>query len=408
MTETCIKLEQSLVGSLMVSPDSIVNIADKIRPTDFTDQRAQAVFTAIMSKWTEKLPVDQVSMFSSIPGMAVYIAEAVDSAFPPSIKSFTAEIAERARTRRVKAGLEAASKSNGADGMLADAMAVYKHEMAVGRKDPAIKAILSRFGKIVKKNQQAGKVGFSTGFDLHGKMYYRYFPGHIWSVGGFTSAGKTAVMVQKICNMLTNGEGAKILVISTEMSEEQVISRIISNFTSINSLRILSGNYHSAEEEDSVASVKEQLKQAPLTIYDDIYQLTDIETAFRKAELQGGINVGFIDYVQNCRWTEAKSQYQEQAEMAKRFQALAKEVKATIICLSQVSNDVGRGNTDQLELKGAGEWAAVSDLGVMLIRNQKEKYQLKYSVKKNRHGPLVERVLEFKNDYTKLEELPAR
>ena len=113
----------------------------------------------------------------------------------------------------------------------------------------------------------------------------------------------------------------------------------------------------------------------------------------------------FIDYVQNCKWAEAKSQYQEQSEMAKRLQALAKDVRATIICLSQVSNEVGRGGTDQLELKGAGEWAAVSDMSVMLKRNSKEKYQLKYMVKKNRHGALDECVMEFKNDFTRLEEV---
>jgi hypothetical protein len=75
-----------------------------------------------------------------------------------------------------------------------------------------------------------------------------------------------------------------------------------------------------------------------------------------------------------------------------------------MICLSQVSNDVGRGNTDQLELKGAGEWAAVSDVGVMLTRHKTEKHRLKYSIKKNRHGALGECELTYENVYTRLQE----
>ena len=164
------------------------------------------------------------------------------------------------------------------------------------------------------------------------------------------------------------------MVISTEMTEEQIVSRILANITGVHSYRILTGKYHDEFEADVVASAKDRLSRARMSIYDDIYRLEDIETAFRKADLQGGINVGWIDYVQNCRWPDAKSQYQEQSEIAKRFQALAKDVRATLICLSQVSNDVGRGNTDNLELKGAGEWAAVSDIGLMLKRHVSDKH----------------------------------
>ena len=267
--------------------------------------------------------------------------------------------------------------------------------------------MLKRVNAYTKKNKERGQFGIKTGFKLHEQNYIRYVPGHIWTIGGFTSVGKTATMVQMICNIISSGGDHSIIVISTEMTEEQVVARIIANFTGVHSMRILSGNFHTAEEEDAVAAVKSSLEGLKLTIYDDIYRLEEIETAFRKADLQGGVDVGFIDYVQNCKWPEAKSQYQEQSEMAKRFQALAKEVRATLICLSQVSNDVGRGNTDQLELKGAGEWAAVSDVGIMLNRHKTEKYKMKQTIKKNRHGALGECEMEYKADFTRLEELPA-
>ena len=209
-------------------------------------------------------------------------------------------------------------------------------------------------------------------------------------------------MVQQIANLLTSGENPSILVVSTEMTEEQVVSRIIANITGVHSYRILNGKYHDAEDEDMVEIAKSTLAGAKLTIYDDIYRLEEIETAFRKADLQGGVDVGFVDYVQNCRWPEAKSQYQEQSEIAKRFQSLAKDVRATVVCLSQVSNDVGRGNTDQLELKGAGEWAAVSDLGIILTRHKTEKFRLRCEVKKNRHGALGVSEFEYVREYTSI------
>ena len=119
--------------------------------------------------------------------------------------------------------------------------------------------------------------------------------------------------------------------------------------------------------------------------------------------MQGGVDVGFIDYVQNCSVPTAKSEYQEGSQLAKGLQRLAKDVRATIVCLSQVSNDVGRGNSSQFELKGAGEWAAVSDVGIMLTRGQNNKCTLKYAVDKNRHGPLHQHKMAYIDHFTRIE-----
>lgn len=399
------QIETALIGSLLTDPDRMTTAADIIKVTDFTDQRVQLAYTAILEDWKNKRHVTPVSVSVKHPALTMFLAECVNQSYPPGVRQFAYEISENARIRRVKTGLEAGLKDNRqADDILSDMVALYKREMRAGKKEPAIQAVLKRVNEYTRKNKERGQLGIKTGFTMHENLYIRYIPGHIWTIGGFTSVGKTAIMVQMICNILSAGRDSSILVVSTEMTEEQVVARIIANFTGVHSMRILSGNFHTAEEEDAVLAVKNSLEKSKLTIYDDIYRLEEIEAAFRKADLQGGVDVGFIDYVQNCKWPEAKSQYQEQSEIAKRFQALAKEVRATLVCLSQVSNDVGRGNTDQLELKGAGEWAAVSDIGIMLTRHKTEKYRLKQSVKKNRHGALGECEMEYKQDFTRIEE----
>lgn len=400
-----IQFETALIGSLLVDPSKIITAAEHVKPTDFTDSKASLAFSTIMESWQGKQPVNLVAVAAKVPTLAMYLAKASQEAFPPSVGYFSSEIAEGSRLRRIKAGIDAAMQAKTPDDILTDVMGVYRNEMKSGKKSPAIGECLKRVESVVAENKKSGKVGFSTGISTLESNYIRLVPGHIWTLGGFTSVGKTATTVQMVCNLLGGGEEPAILIISTEMTEEQIVARIISNFTGIPSFRILSANYHDAEEADRVEAVKRHLSGSKLLIYDDIYRLEEIETAFRKADLQGGVNVGVIDYVQNCRWPEAKSQYQEQSEMAKRFQSLAKDVRATLICLSQVSNDVGRGNTDQLELKGAGEWAAVSDVGIMLKRHKTEKHRLLMEVKKNRHGPLCEVQLEYVNYYTAIREM---
>lgn len=404
MPNTCKKLELALIGSLLAVPEKIVSVSDIIKPTDFTDSRAMMSYVAILDQYRQKKSVDITSITTANPGMLPYLVESMSESYPPGVKTYAGDISSRAKVRRLKSGVEALSRSTSSDEILSGMIALYNQEIIKGKKNPDIKSIIDKFSKTIKENRTAGRVGFSTGLRLHESIYYRYLPGHIWTMGGFTSVGKTAVMIQKICNLLSNGEGASVVIISTEMTKDQIVARVVSNFTGVNSMRILSGRFHDADEEEKINQAINALSESRLQIYDDIYLLDDIEMAFRRAKLQDSINIGFVDYVQNCKVKGVNDQYQSQATIAKGLQSLAKEIESTIVCLSQVSNSVGRGDTDQLELKGAGEWSAVSDLGVMLYRSKSEKHKLVYEIKKNRHGALGECLLEFAEVYTRLVE----
>jgi replicative DNA helicase len=90
--------------------------------------------------------------------------------------------------------------------MLDDLMAIYRAEMQAGRKMPEISEVLKRVDEIVNKNAKRGVLGIRTGFESLDKVYARFIPGHIWTVGGFTSVGKTATMVQMVCNALSAPE----------------------------------------------------------------------------------------------------------------------------------------------------------------------------------------------------------
>jgi len=397
--------EQALIGALLLSQKKIIEVLEIVKVEDFSTLAGATAFSLIVDMFQKKRNIDVISTGNGDPKMLVYLSESTSMAYAPAAVEYAHSIAKAAKSRRINDKLAKIQKADlRPDIALRDILDLYQREMSAGRKDPNIVPILNRFEGLVKRNKQNGRMGYKTGFAFLERLYVQYIPGHIWTVGGFTSVGKTAVMIQKICNMIVNEYSPSILVVSTEMTEEQMVSRIIANLTGIHSYRVLSGNYHDEEEQDKVDQWKSVLSAAKLKIYDDIYTLNEIETAFRKADLQGGVDVGFIDYVQNVRVPDAKSQYQEQSEIAKRLQKLAKDVTATVICLSQVSNDVGRGNTDNLELKGAGEWAAVSDVGIMLNRHKTEKHRLKYSIKKNRHGALGEFELEYKAEYTRLAE----
>ncbi len=397
------KTEQALIGAIIASPDLLANVSSIVTVSDFTNQHAALVYSTVFDMWREGVQVDTMTVITRVKDCMAYIAESGGVGYNIHAIQYARDIAEVAKVRRLYKGF-ADVDFNGTSSEIIESMVdLYNKEATAGKKDSSIASIMDRFDMCVAENKKRGNLGVDTGFDfLYDKMI-QYAPGHIWTIGGYTSTGKTATMVEKLSRLFKSNRGVNVCVISTEMTEEQLVARLIGNMTGIYSQRILVGDFMRGEEE-AYTSAKEFVSGLNLHVYEDVFTLSEIETAARKHNLRDGLDVMFIDYVQNCHVPSAKSEYQEQAIMAKSIQKLAKDVSATIVCLSQVSNDVGRGNTDNFELKGAGEWAAVSDVGIMLQRSKVNDRALKYEVKKNRHGAKTEQVFEYNQNFTRLEE----
>jgi replicative DNA helicase len=387
-----IETEQALIGGLLSSPKHL---------DDFKSDFARRAYGAMLSTWKVGKEIDYISLVNLDGTISSYLAGSIDkAAINPTRCALDVSVA--AKADRINAGVERIAREKSVTSKLDGMLSLYQQEMFVDRKIPDVNAVVKRFSESIKINKKRGSMGVSTGFRFLDDLYIQYVPGHIWVIGAYTSVGKTAFMTQKLRNLLQNKNNPRIVIISTEMTEEQMVGRIVANFTGVPSVKILSGSL-TASEEVEVEKCLRFISTKNLTVYDDVYTLGEIEAVFRKAELKGGVDVGFIDYVQNCQVPEAKSEYQEQSTLAKRVQKLAKDVRATIVCLSQVSNDVGRGNTSNLELKGAGEWAAVADIGIMLYRRKENKYLIKYSIKKNRHGQLHDEAFIYTSNWTRLE-----
>ncbi len=396
------KTEEEFVSSLLNKPSSIIKIIDKVKAEDIAKQEARQIFLAIISLWREKKDINLVSICNITPEVVEYASQISGHGVLSNPENLANLVAKNAKQRRVERGMKniVASKSD-TDSKLSEMLRLYQDELSLSAKDPRISKVISRLDEKIVQNKERGAMGVDSGLEFLNHNYTRYTQGHIWLIGGFTSTGKTAMMIQKVRELLDLND-SRIMIVSTEMTEEQLVARIISNYTGIHTNIILSGRLRSAHEEENVANVKKMLQDRELLIYDDIYHLHDIQAAFMKADLQGGVDVGIIDYVQNCKVEGATNEYQEQSVMAKGLQRLAKDSSCCLICLSQVSNSKGRGDVDQLEYKGAGEWAAVADVGIMLKRKKSDSAMMLYDMAKNRHGATTQQVFEYRNNYTSL------
>ena len=397
------KVEHALVGVITIQPDCLTEVAGLIAVGDFLDHRAALVYSTILEMWKNGEQIDTMTVITRLRDLVGYIAEAGSIGYVKHAKQYAKDIAESARVLRIKKSVNDLDFKSGSSEITAKLLDIYNSELAVGSKDSSIDSIMNRFSSHVQENKDRGHLGLETGFDFLSGKLIQYVPGHIWTMGGFTSTGKTAMMVEMVKRVYLHNDNPHVVIISTEMTEEQIVARILGNITGIYSQRILVGDLRPGEEELCMKATK-YLAGLNLHIYEEIFNLSEIENVARKHNLRKGIDLIYIDYIQNCI-VDGEKGYAEQSLMAKRFQNLAKSVRATMVCLSQVSNDVGRGNVDQYELKGAGEWAAVTDVGIMLKKKKDDDRALRAEVAKNRHGARPFQILNYSSNFTRLEEV---
>lgn len=397
------EIERTFVGGIILDPDKLVHV--NIKAEDFALDNTRKAFVEIRKLWEEKQPVDLYELSKS--GLDVkWLSGLTDIGSPARVKYLSREISTEAKKRRILTKLKKIEKDSeyyDAKTMLSDILDLYNAENKDDIKDSSIQAVVKRYEEFQKENRRRGNIGIDTGFDFFRKKYIYYVPGHVWAIGGYTSVGKSASMIEMIERL---PDSAKSCVISTEMTREQIVARILSRKTGFETYVLLSGGLHDQRLEDEDRAKKDLLSKK-LDVFEDVYFLDDIVSMLRMKHLQGGLNVAWVDYIQNCKVKGAKNEYQAMGMIAKTMQQTAKELRCTIILFSQVGNAAAKEDSGLLEFKGAGDIAAVADLGIWLTRSPDNKENLLWDFRKNRHGRTGSQVLRFTDGWTRLQEIDS-
>jgi replicative DNA helicase len=206
-------------------------------------------------------------------------------------------------------------------------------------------------------------------------------------------------MVEMLCRM---PETSRVLVFSTEMTETQIFARMVAAQTGFHAQVIRSGRI-SHNNVARLEEVEADLGRRNFYIYDNLYEIGEIGAKIRKAHLQKGVDVVFVDYAQNCRVNGAKAEYDAMREVATRCQQYAKEMHCCLVLLSQLSNSAAT-DEDKMEFKGAGEFGAVADVAIRLMRRKENKKIVRWVMQKNRHGEKKDHDFLFANNWTRLVE----
>jgi replicative DNA helicase len=390
-----IEAEQSLLGGILLDPDSLLIASDVIDPSDFYRESHRMIFSACMDLYQLGEQIDLITLserlktqqkLDAVGGISYLSALVNFSPTATNVKYHADIIKRKAILRRVKAW--AANLLREADEGVEDLQAWFGRAQEVlveiegnvsVRNNPYAGNIISAI-KQKWNEMKAGKMTFAPTDYKFNAVIPGYFPKHFWIIGGYTSNGKSTLLTQILVD--TCSEGLRPLIFSLEDSREEKLMKLISNLTDISQVKLVIGDIEGHEQQ--IAEAEELIRKWDPIYYDDIYDLDEIRLKTKKHKLQDGINLVAVDYCQNV--IGKGDLYQDMRALSMMLDKIKKDLSITVIALSQVTNESVKTNSEVIGLKGAGELASAADIVLWLRRVKgegKERF-LDCEIRKNR------------------------
>ncbi len=243
--------------------------------------------------------------------------------------------------------------------------------------------------------------GVATGFEKLDLETSGFQPADFIIIAGRPSMGKTAFVLNIAQHVGVHLRG-KVLVLSLEMSAQQIVQRMLCSEAKVDSQAVRTG-YLSSSDWHRLTAAAGRLSEAQIFI-DDSPGLPVLEARAkaRRMKAEHGLDLMVIDYLQLMRGRASmESRQQEISEISRSLKALAKELTVPVVALSQLSRAVeSRSQRDfrpQLsDLRESGALEQDADVILFLYRQSQYKEDLppeeanvaEVIIGKQRNGPV--------------------
>jgi replicative DNA helicase len=210
----------------------------------------------------------------------------------------------------------------------------------------------------------------------------------------------------------------KILVLSLEMSSQQLVQRMLSSEGRVDSLSVRTGRLQ-AQDWHRLTSAAGRLSEAPIFIDDSPgLSVLEVRAKARRMKSEHGLDLVVIDYLQLMRGrANLDNRQQEISEISRSLKALAKELNVPVVALSQLSRAIEtRGdNTPRLsDLRESGALEQDADVIMFLHRpsfyskdpmEEEARKTAEVHIGKQRNGPTGKLEVAFLSQYARFENL---
>ena len=424
-----IEAEQSVIGSMLMDREAVIAASEIITGSDFYQQQYGIMFDAMVELFNEGKPVDLVTLqdrlkekdvppeVSSLDFVRDIITIVPTSA---NVKSYATIVSEKAVLRRlIKTTEEIANTCYAGkeplENILADTeKSIFDLLQNKGGQEfvPIKQVAINVLEKIEDAYKNQGTVtGIPSGFiDLDYKLS-GFQPSDFILIAARPSMGKTA-FVLNVVDYVSVRKNLPCMVFSLEMSKEQLVNRMLSMESNVDSQKLRTGTLTDSDW-DAVVEGIGIIGNSKLIIDDTPgISIAEMRSKCRKYKLEHDLKLIIIDYLQLMSGSGkgSDSRQQEISDISRSLKALARELSVPVIALSQLSRAVEQRPDHRPMLSDLRESGAIEqDADVVMFIYRDDYYNHDSEMKgiseiiiaKQRNGPIGTVNLVWLPQYTK-------
>jgi len=269
---------------------------------------------------------------------------------------------------------------------------------------------LRRFADQISARADEHREGIPTGFATLDAKTGGLQPSDLILLGGRPGLGKTSFALNIVWNAAAVARQT-CAVFSLEMSEMQVVQRLISMTSEIDGNRMRRGRLSDAEFR-SISEASDALQRAPIYVEESSQlSVTDILAKSRRLQAEHGLGLVVVDYLQLIEGAgDDEGRVQEVSRISRSLKAIARELQVPVLALSQLSRQIETRGTEPMlsDLRESGGLEADADLVMFLWqkdRKDRDENVVRLKLAKHRNGPTGDFDLHFQSELTRFRDL---
>lgn len=386
-------LQFSILGSMLLFPDTVGVAVAELKPEDFTVDAARALFLAIRQLHFDGAPVNELSLAAVDPGCGPAINKAWEA--PGKSDSIDFYIGQLREASRLAAMQQAAFAIVSAEDLSSAEHLLDKlHALACDRRGAEIVSIgdaAKAYMDAVRRKERPRFI--KTGLRIFDdEVFLR--KGKFVVVGGFASSGKTALTLQIARYM---SRGLRVGYFSLETDSQDIAIRNLVNLSGVGNKKVLQHDL-SAADLAALEQAEHELQHAQVEIIRTSgMSVSDI----RAVTLSRRYDVIFVDHMQIIR-SHAASLYEQITAISHELHELAQQHDVLVVALSQLSRPETTKGGKQLpptmsNLRESGHIEQDADVVALIYPEDPADYRSNriLKVSKNKDGEKLALSLKF-------------
>lgn len=432
-------IERAVLGALLIDKDAYPVVCEMLYPESFYEPRNQHIYAAIRDLSMAEKPVDVLTVTEQLArsgqlenvGGPAYIAEISSRVASSAHVDYHARIiaqkflarqlisfAGNIETKAFDETIDVDELMQEAEGSLFE-LSQKNMKKDYTQIDPVVDQALKAISKAAANT--GGLTGVPSGYHKLDEITSGWQASDLVIIAGRPAMGKTSFALSMAKNIAADYK-VPLAFFSLEMSNVQLVDRLISNCCEIQGSKILNGQLQ-PDEWDRLDKRVNNLLGAPLYV-DDTPGLSvfELRTKARRLVREHGVKIIMIDYLQlmNANGMRFSSRQEEVSTISRSLKGLAKELDIPILALSQLNRGVEsregiEGKRPQLsDLRESG--AIEQDADMVVFVHRPEYYRIfqddkgndlhgkaEIIIAKHRKGRTDDVLLNFRGEFTRFE-----